>query len=195
MNTMVQMSTYFIQAVAGLYLGIFLVRLLLQLSRADFYNPVSQFVVKATAMPLVLLRRIIPPIKQFDTASLVFALLLQWLAIQITVTINGGGVINPLYCLEWGLLGIVSLTLDLYFYGLLAAIIISWVAPHSRHPLVSLVWQIMEPVMAPCRRVIPSFGGIDLSPLLIFIVINMLRIFVANLARAAMLPAGFVPGI
>ncbi len=195
MNTFMQMSTYFIQAVAGLYLGIILVRLLLQLSRADFYNPVSQFVVKATAVPLALLRRAIPPIKQFDTASLVFALLLQWLVIQATVMINGGGVINPLYCLEWGLLGIVSLTLDLYFYGLLAAIIVSWVAPHSRHPLVSLVWQIMEPVMAPCRRVIPSFGGIDLSPILLFIAINMLRIFIANLARAAMLPAGFVPGI
>lgn len=195
MSTIIQVSTYLIQAAAGLYLGIILVRLLLQLSRADFYNPLSQFVVKATAAPLAVLRRVIPPIKQFDTASLVLAVLLQWLAIQATVTINGGGFINPLYCLEWGLLGIISLTLNMYFYGLLAAIVISWVAPQSRHPAVSLVWQIMEPIMGPFRRVIPSLGGLDLSPLLIFIVINMLRIFIANVAGAVMLPAGFVPGI
>ncbi len=85
--------------------------------------------------------------------------------------------------------------INIYIYGLLAAIILSWVAPHNPHPAIGLLWQLMEPVLAPFRRLLPAMGGLDLSPILVFLVLNVLRIFISHAASAAQLPTWAVPGI
>lgn len=195
MNAFSDAGTFLIQSAATIYLVIVLLRFLLQLSRADFYNPVSQFTHKATLPLLSPLRRLVPPLRNIDFASLVLALLIQWLAIQLTASLNGNPLLNVFYVLWWGVLGIVSMLLNIYIYGLLAAIILSWVAPQNPHPAIGLLWQLMEPIMAPFRRIVPSLGGLDLSPILIFLVLNMFRIFVTHAAGAARLPAWAVPGI
>jgi YggT family protein len=194
MNAFTDVGTFLIQSLATLYLVIILLRFLLQLCGADFFNPVSQFAHRATAPLLLPLRRLFPAWRNFDLASLILALLLQWIAIQVTASLNGNALINVFYVLWWGLLGILSMLINIYIYGLLAAIILSWVAPHNPHPAVSLLWQLMEPVMAPFRKIVPNLGGLDLSPILVFLVLNMFRIFVTHAANAAQLPGWAVPG-
>ena len=195
MNAFTDAGTFLIQSLASIYLVIILLRFLLQLSGADFYNPVSQFAHKATVIFLAPLRKAFPTFGRVDIACVVLALLLQWLAIQVSASINGAPLINVFYVLLWGAIGILSLTLNFYLYGLLAAIILSWVAPQNPHPVITLLWQLMEPIMAPFRKIIPSIGGLDLSPIFIFLVLNMFRIFVSHGAGATGLPTMIVPGI
>ena len=177
MNTFAQAGTFLVQSLGSFYLAIVILRFLLQLVKADFYNPISRFLVKATHLPSKPLRKVFPTLRTFDLASLILALLFQWFVIQLTATINGAGIINIFLALSWGAVGIISLVLNIYLYGLLAIIIVSWVAPQSQHPVLALLQQLIAPVMDPFRRVIPPLGGLDLSPIFMFLVINMLQIF------------------
>lgn len=195
MNTFVQAGTFLVQSLGSLYLAVVILRFLLQLVRADFYNPISRFLVKATHLPSQPLRKLLPTYRSFDMASLVLAILVQWLAIQLTATINGAGIVNIFLALSWGAVGVLSLILNLYLYGLLVIIIVSWVAPQSNHPVLLLLNQLIGPAMAPFRRIIPPLGGLDLSPIFMFLVINMLQIFVRGIAGYLQLPPQIVPGI
>jgi len=195
MNTFAQAGTFLIQSLGSFYLAIVVLRFLLQLAQADFFNPVSRFLVNATHLPSKPLRKLLPTYRSFDLASLVLALLVQWLVIQLSASIIGAGMVNVLLALSWGAVGIVSLVLNIYLYGLLAIIIVSWVAPQSRHPILALLQQLISPVMEPFRRIIPSLGGLDLSPIFMFLVINMLQIFLHGIANYLQLPAQIVAGI
>ncbi|MFT7299927.1 MAG: YggT family protein [Porticoccus sp.] len=195
MNTFTQASTFLVQSLGSLYLSIVLLRFLLQWAKADFYNPISRFLVKATHLPSAPLRKLFPTFRSFDMASLALALLVQWITIQLSASINGVGLINILWAFSWGAVGAISLVLSLYLYGLLVIIIVSWVAPQSQHPILLLLNQLLAPVMEPFRRIIPSLGGLDLSPIFMFLVLNMLEIFVRGLAGRLSLPLSIVPGI
>ena len=195
MNTFTQAGTFLFQSLGSLYLSVVMLRFLLQWVKADFYNPISRFLIKATHLPSKPLRKLFPTFGSFDMASLVLALLVQWLTIQLTASINGAGLINILLVLSWGAVGVASLLLNLYLYGLLVIIIVSWVAPQSHHPVLLLLNQLLAPVMEPFRRIIPPLGGLDLSPIFMFLVIQMLQIFVHGIAGYLQLPAPIVPGI
>ena len=195
MNAFAQAGTYLVRTLGSVYLLIVMLRFLLQLLRADFQNPISQFVIKATHIPSRPIRKLLPTYRTFDGATLVLAILVQWLVIQLTATINGASIIHPGHAISWSVLGIISLVLNIYFYGLLAVIILSWVAPYNNHPAIALLYQIIEPVTAPFRRLIPPLGGLDLSPIFMFLVIGMLQRFVNALAHSMLLPAAVVPGI
>lgn len=195
MNTLAQAGTFLVQSLGSLYLAIVVLRFLLQLVQADFYNPISRFLVNATHLPSKPIRKLLPTYRSFDLASLALALLVQWLVIQLTATVNGHGIINPLFALSWGAVGIISLILNIYLYGLLIVIIVSWVAPQSSHPALVLLTQLISPAMEPFRRIIPPLGGLDLSPIFMFLVINMLQIFLHGIAGYLQLPAQIVAGI
>ncbi len=195
MNTMTEIGIYLIQTVANIYLLFVLLRLLLQICKANFYNPISQFLVKATALPMEPLQKVFPSFGNFNTACLVLALIVQIIAIQGSALVYNGTLIPIVLLLSWALLGIASLLLNIYYYGLFIVIIISWVAPQSRHPAIALLWQLTEPVMAPIRKLIPPLGGLDLSIIPVFILLHVLRIIVRNFAASMSLVPSFVPGI
>lgn len=195
MSTFTEISIYLIQALANAYLLIVLIRFLLQLCRANFYNPISQFIVRATAAPVAALGKVFPTFKNVNTATVVLAVAVQILAIQTSMLIYNGQFVPILALFIWSVLGMATMLLNIYFYGLLIIIVLSWVAPQSHHPAVALLSQLMEPAMAPFRRLLPALGGLDLSPILIFLILNVLRIFVRNLAASANLASAFVPGI
>lgn len=195
MNAMNEILVYLIQTVLSLFLLAVLLRFLLQLVRADFYNPISQFLVKVTN-PLVLpLRKVIPGLGGFDMASLLLALLLQMAGIALIYLINGHGLPNIVLLLVWSVLGIVGLLVNIYFFALLAMIILSWVAPGSKNPALFLLFQITEPVMAPFRKALPSMGGLDFSPILVFILINVIQIALRHMAAGVGLHPALVIGI
>ena len=181
-------AIFIIQTLGSLYLLIVLMRFILQLVRANFYNPLCQFVVKATQPLLKPLRRVIPSLFGLDMSSLVLALLLQVLLFAVILMLNGYQALT-LLLLPWALIGVFSLFLKILFWSMIISVILSWVAPGSRSPGAELVYQITEPVLAPFRRLIPNLGGLDISPIFAFIAIQLLQSWVIpRLAYYAFMP-------
>jgi YggT family protein len=195
MGAINEIIIYIVQTLVSLYLIAMLLRFLLQLVRADFYNPISQFLVKVTNPLVVPMRRLIPGLGGIDLATLVLALVLQMAAIVILILIHGLGFPNPFLILLWAALGILGLLVNIYFFGLLGMIILSWVAGGSGHPAIYLLHQITEPVMAPFRKILPPMGGLDLSPILVFVLINIIQIALRHIAASVGLHPALVIGL
>jgi len=195
MTALSEIFGYLIQTLLSLYLLAMLLRFLLQLVRADFYNPICQFLVKITNPLVVPLRKVIPGFAGLDMASLLLAILLQLGGIVALLLINGLGLPNILLLLTWSLLGVIGLLVNIYFFALLAMIILSWVAPGSNHPAIYLLFQITEPVMAPFRKALPAMGGMDFSPILVFILINVIQIALRHMAAGVGLHPALVIGL
>ena len=195
MSALNEITVYLLQTFLSLYLVAMLLRFLLQLVRADFYNPVSQFLVKITNPVLIPMRRIIPGFGGLDVAALVIAIVLQMIAIALLMALNGIGLPGVITLLVWAVLGVIGLLINIYFFALLATIILSWIAPGSSHPVLYLLHQITEPVMAPVRQLLPPMGGLDLSPILLFILINIIQIALRHVSAAAGLHPALVIGI
>lgn len=188
-----QIGLLLVNAVAGFFLFIVLIRFLLQAVKADFYNPISQFVVKASNPLLTPLRKIIPGFAGFDWAAIVLLIIVQILAISLSLLIAGYGL--PLASIAvWAVLGTSGLFLKVYFWGLLIMVIASWLAPQSYNPALLLLRQILEPVMAPIRKLLPDMGGFDISPIILFLVINVFEILLISTARQTGAP-GFIIGL
>ena len=171
-------AVYVLQTLGSLYLLIVLLRFVLQLVRANFYNPLCQFIVKATQPLLKPLRRIIPSMFGLDMSSLVLAILVQLALMALTLLLTYGTIGNPLQLLIWSLIGVTALFLKIFFFALIISVILSWVAPGSTSPGAELVNQITEPALAPFRRMLPSMGGLDISPILAFMVIQLIQSYV-----------------
>ena len=174
-------AIYILQTLGGLYLLIVLLRYILQLVRADFYNPLSQFIVRATKPLLNPLRRIIPGFGGIDLASLVLAILIQLVLMILILMLMGygvGGFIMQL--LIWSIIAVTSLFLKVFFFALIISVILSWVAPGSYNPGAQLVNQICEPLLMPFRKLLPNLGGLDLSPIFAFLALKLIDMLVIN---------------
>lgn len=172
-----------IDTLSSLYVMIVLMRFILQLSRADFYNPISQFVVKATNPLLIPLRRLVPGIAGIDLASLVLAIIVQSVALGLKVTVLGYAIDNPVNILLLAAVLVASVMIKIYFWSLIIMIVASWIAPGSGHPALLLINQICEPLMKPFRSILPAMGGLDLSPILAFLALQVLETVVNHLMR------------
>lgn len=168
-----QAISYLIGTLIDLYVAAVLLRLLLQWVRADFYNPMCQFLVKVTNPALAPLRRVIPSIGRLDTASLVLMLALEAAGILLITTI-GGSKMAPGGILTYAVIKLIMMLLITYTILIIVSVILSWVGPRARHPIVPLIFQLAEPVLRPFRKVIPPIAGIDLSPLFALIAIRFI---------------------
>lgn len=178
-----QILSLVLDTVTYLYLFVILLRFILQVSRADFYNPISQFVVKATNPVLIPLRRIIPGFGGIDVAALVMALVFQFIMLSLKFLLLAGGLPDLLSLFALSVILILGMLLKLYFFALLIMIIASWIAPGSPNPALGLINQICEPVMAPFRKILPPLGGLDLSPIILFLVLQVLAIILNGLSQ------------
>jgi len=190
-----EIFVYLLQTALTLYLLAVLLRFLLQVARADFYNPISQFLVKATNPLVIPLRKVIPGLGGIDLSSLLLAVTLQGLGIVLMLLLLGSGLPNIILIVLWSVLGVLGLVINIYFFALLAMIILSWIAPGNNHPALMLLFQITEPVMAPFRKVLPPMGGMDFSPILLFILINVIQIALRHVATGVGLHPALVIGI
>jgi len=196
MSTSAEIGIYIVRTLGTLYLLLVLLRFLFQMVRADFYNPISQFVAKATNPLLMPLRKAIPGLFGIDLASLLLALFVQWVLIQLVLIIAGIGFLNPLMTIAWAAVGLLSVTLTIYFWCLIISIISSWVAPGSQHPALMLVRQLVAPVMAPFQKLIPPMGGIDITPIFAFMVLHILNSYlVPAIGQSIGMPGGLVMGM
>lgn len=195
MGPFTEVAILLIRTLGMLYLTIIMLRFLFQVVRADFYNPISQFVVKATNPLLMPFRKVIPGVGGLDLASLTLALLFHWVVIQLLAFVYSGGMVQPINALVWSFIGLISLTLNIFFVALLVMIIASWIAPMSHNPILLLIRQLVEPAMAPFRKIIPAMGGLDITPIFAFLAIQVCRVFLDHFARSAALPSSIVLGI
>jgi len=192
-----EISLYLVRNLGALLLLMVVMRGVLHTSRVNFYNPISQLIVRLTNPLLAPFRNFLPAAGRVDWAVVVLAVLVQSLILLAITVIAGDGWATPglPILLVWGVIGVLGLLINLYFFILIAMIIISWVAPGSRHPAIELIWQVSEPVMAPVRSLLPNMGGIDFSPILLFIIINVAQIGLRHLAVCVGLPPGLVFGL
>lgn len=165
---------FLVSTLFDLYIMAVLLRFLLQTVRADFYNPVSQFLVKLTNPPLKPLRRIIPGMFGIDMAAVVLMLLLTFIELAIIQTLAG----MPLAPAGLAVLAagkLLGALFSLYFFTILIQAVLSWVNA-GYNPVVGLLHAVNEPVLRPARRILPAISGIDLSPLIVLIVLKFLEI-------------------
>jgi len=176
-----QAGVFLVEVAFGLYLLAALLRLLLQLSRADFYNPVAQFVVTVTNPPLLPLRRVIPGFLGIDWASVVLLAALKLAELYVvawmrdfTPALAGVALV--------GLAQLLRLTVYVYIVTILARVVLSWVQPYGgrANPVLDLLWSLTEPVLRPARRLIPAFGGLDLSPIAVFVLLELTLILLVQ---------------
>ena len=177
-----------INTLFDLYILLVLLRFLLQMFRADFYNPVSQFIVKLTTPPLRLLRRFIPSVAGQDAASIVLCLVLIYAKFMVMrllsiPAVHIGGVMAPIGAVSYGgllvycIADLIALSLTVFLVAIIIQVIISWVSPGHYNPVIGLVNRIAEPVLRPVRKFLPPIAGLDLSPLfasLLLLVAKML---------------------
>ncbi len=180
-------ATFLIETVFFLYILLVMLRFLLQWTRANFYNPVSQFIVKATQPPLRPLRKIIPGFGGVDLAAAVLMFALKftelWLVtglLGITPQVGGLAILT--------IAELLGLLVNVFIVSILIQVIISWVNPGMSNPVMGLLHSLNEPLLAPARRVIPPISGFDLSPIAVFIFLQLVSILavapIRDLARS-----------
>ena len=169
---------FIIETLLSLALFVVLARLLLQLTRADFRNPICQAVVRLTNPLILPLRRLLPPVGKVDTASVVAVMLIAVVEVAIVFAIRGITFVGPFYWFQSAALEIAHTLLWTYFYAIILYALLSMVAPGGYSPLQSVLATVCEPVLRPFRRVIPPIAGIDLSPLWACILIQALLILI-----------------
>ncbi|MBL4795020.1 MAG: YggT family protein [Pseudomonadales bacterium] len=171
-----QAFLFLIDTFIDIYCYIVFARFLLQVVKADFYNPVSQFVLKATNPILMPMRRVIPGFGGLDIASLILLIVLQ-VSKVMCITFLTMNAFPPVISLVIGsLLGIVSFVLNFFFFAIFLQVILSWISQGNYNPLAALLDQLTAPIMGPIRKVLPSMGGLDLSPMVALLGIQFIKI-------------------
>jgi YggT family protein len=169
MSALQNAGIFLLHTIFDTYALILLLRVLLQYLRVDYYNPICQFIVKATNPPVIPLRRIIPGYWGLDLATmtvLFFTLLLKTILVALISTLHAPTLSGVLL---WTLGEFASLSIKLFFWAILLQVLLQWVQPLSNSPLTALLYQLTAPLMNPVRkrlrRLFSSMGGIDLSPI------------------------------
>ncbi|MEX0942980.1 MAG: YggT family protein [Pseudomonadales bacterium] len=168
-----QAGAYLVQTFFGLYVIVIMLRFLMQVARVDYYNPISQAIVKVTDPAIRPLSKVLPTVYGINLATLAVAFVIQLIAVMLIMMFYGNVIFHPIY-IAWVLIGLFSLIFDIYFFSLIIMVIASWIAPASGHPALILVHQLTEPICAPARKLLPPMGGLDFSIILVFVAITII---------------------
>ena len=184
-----------VQPLFSLAMLLIAVRFLAQLCGVSGYNPISMTLRRVTNVIVLPLSRLLPSGNRFSPGALLALILIQVVFIALMFVIEGQlDAFNVLQAIIWAAIGCTSLLVSIIFYSVIAMIVVSFLAPQSSHPAVEFIWELTEPVMAPLRQVLPPMGGLDFSPIILFIALNVVRVSLGHMAVAVGMPR-FVIGI
>ena len=184
-----------VQPLFSLAMLLIAVRFLAQLCGVSGYNPISMTLRRVTNVIVLPLSRLLPSGNRFSPGALLALILLQVVFIALMLGLVGQlDAFNVLQAFIWSALGAAGLLVSIIFYSVIAMIVVSFLAPQSSHPAVEFIWELTEPVMAPLRQVLPPMGGLDFSPIILFIALNVVRVSLGHMAVAVGMPR-FVIGI
>lgn len=172
-NYLTNPLVFLVQVLFEAYILVVLLRFFLQLTRSDFYNPLSQFIVRITSPVLIPLRRVIPGVGGMDIAALVLAWALKALELLIVTALSGA--FMPGLAILGAIPGLVELSINIFLYAIIIQAILSWVNPGHYNPAASLLHSFTAPILRPVQRVIPPIGGLDLSPMVAIIGLILLK--------------------
>lgn len=190
MHTLLQIADFLLSTLFQLYIALILLRFLLQWARADFYNPLSQFIVKVTSPLLRPLRRVIPGWGGLDIACLLLAYLITVVQVALVgahiapYDIPGlldGQTLSLPSLLITSLLDLITLAIGLYLIAIIIQVISSWLSPGNYNPALMLLYTLTEPVLRPARRLLPPISGLDLSPLLVLLALQVAKMLLVGL--------------
>lgn len=175
-----QAAVFLIEIFFGLYILAVLLRFLLARVRADFYNPLSQFIVKVTNPPIKPLRRLIPGYFRIDWPSIVLLFMVQGLEIVLISLIANGHVPSPMGLFVLTMAYLMKEVIYVYLFIIFIQIVISWISPGTYNPVTVIMYQLSEPILKPARKLIPSAGGFDFSPMVVIIGLQLLIILLVS---------------
>ena len=181
---MTQALYFIVKTLTQLFLLLLLLRFWLPLLRADFRNPVAQGILRFTSPLIVPLRRVLPSIGRLDTATVLVAFVVQFLVVVVLLAILGVTA-GPLAIAITSLIELAILSLNLFFFVILIRIVLSWVAPANYNPVTALLHTLSEPILRPFRRLVPSIGGLDISPIFAIVLLQAAVIFLRTLKPIA----------
>ncbi|SJM92978.1 YggT family protein [Crenothrix polyspora] len=168
---------FIIDTLLSLYILAVLLRFLLQWTGAEFYNPISQFLVKITHPPLKLLRRFVPPIGKIDTSSLVLILSLQMLS-DFSILVLKGVTLNIGALTLLSITQLVALLINVFVFAVFARALLSWLDSGSFRSAASILYSLTNPLLDTCRKFIPELGGVDLSPMVALLLLQLSKMII-----------------
>jgi len=166
---------FLIDTLFNLYAYIVFARFLLQLVRADFYNPLAQFVVKATNPLIIPLRRVIPGFAGLDIASLLLLVVLMLLKVTALTWVLGF-TFSPLSIGIFSVKEVISIILNFFLFAIFIQVVLSWVSQGQFNPMYDILSQLTEPLTGPIRKIIPAMGGFDFTPMVAILFIYVIKI-------------------
>jgi YggT family protein len=173
-------GVFLVDTLFGLYILAVLLRFMLQWLRADFYNPVSQFILTVTNPPVRFLRGFIPGLGGLDLATLLLALALSMIKTWLLFSMIGAPS-NFAGVLVYSIGELLQLAVYIFIFAILIRVVLSWIAPHQGYnPALRLLYDITEPIMAPARRLIPPIAALDISPILVFIFLYLTQMLIVQ---------------
>ena len=185
-----------VQPLFSLAMLLIALRFLAQLCGVSGYNPISMALRRVTNVVVLPLSRLLPSSNRFSPGALLALILIQMVFIALMFGLESRfNAFNILQALTWSAIGCSSLLVNIIFYSVIGMIVVSFLAPQSSHPAVEFIWELTEPVMAPVRQVLPPMGGLDFSPIILFIALNVIRVSLGHMAAATGLVARYVIGI
>lgn len=173
-------GVFLIQTVFDLFLFILIFRIVLQCVSVDFYNPISQLVFKVTQPVVKPFQKFMPLVRRFDLAALFVLLLLEMLKLVLVMWIGAGKVPQNVGLFFWASGELLNQFINVFFYSVLIMIVLGWIAPGTHSPLTMLLRNITNPLMSRARRLCPTVGGFDISPIPVMIGLKLLAIIIAH---------------
>lgn len=179
-NHLITAALYLIDIFFFLYILAVLLRYLLARVRADFYNPISQLLVKVTNPAIKPLRRFIPGYFGIDWPSIVLLFFVQGCEIIIIALVTSGRIPAPMGLFVLTFAHLLQTVVYVYMFIIIIQIVISWVNPGAYNPITVIMYQLSEPILKPARRLIPPAGGFEWSPMVVIIIINLVLILIVS---------------
>ncbi|MEM7293154.1 MAG: YggT family protein [Pseudomonadota bacterium] len=190
-----QAMSFLLNTIIDLYVMIIALRFVMQAVRADYYNPIAQFVVKASNPPLIPMRRIIPGFGGQDLAALVLCLVLLiaklflFKATGLQTSVAGYGVplssVSPAMLIYLAAVDLLALFFNIFIFAIFVQVVISWINPGSYNPVSGLLDSLTNPLLRPVRKFIKPIAGLDLSPMVVIIGLWFVKILVIGLLIGA----------
>lgn len=175
-----QAGMFLINLIFGAYIFLVLIRVVLQWMGSNFYNPISQLIIRATQMPLSHLQRVIPSYAGIDIAGISWLLILTMLKLLLLIALSA--MVMPHFggLLIWAFADLFAQGINIFFYATVLSAIMSWFNPAAYSPILEMVYSLTEPLLRPVRRWLPPLGGFDLTPVVVLAGLQMATILLAE---------------
>ena len=171
---------FLIKVVFDLYIFVMMLRFLLQLKGANPSNPIARIIIQVTRPLVMPLQKVLPCIAKVNLCVLFWLIALEAIKLLLLTWIGSNNIPEPLGLAIWSIGSLIGKLMNLYFFAILIQVILSWVQPSQNNPALEILYVITSPVLGPIQRIIPSLGGLDISPIFAMIGIQIVNILVSQ---------------